>query len=67
MTYKRMLFGVILACCCVATAMTGYGYEVLPNVRFLSGGTALLLGGSSLGCIVLFIVAYHVDKTDKRR
>ena len=62
MTYGRMLFGVILACACIASAMMGYGYEVLPNVRFLSGGLALLLGGSSLGCIVLFIVAYHIDK-----
>lgn len=62
MTYGRMLFGVILACACVASALTGYGYEVLPNVRFLSGGTALLLGGSALGCIVLFIVGYHIDK-----
>lgn len=62
MTYKRMLFGVILACACLATAMTGYGYEVLPNVRMLSGDLALLLGGSSLGCIVIFIVGYHVDK-----
>ncbi|MCY3743628.1 MAG: hypothetical protein OXH00_21655 [Candidatus Poribacteria bacterium] len=62
MTYKRMLFGVILASACLASALTGYGYEVLPNVRFLSGESALLLGGASLGCIVLFIVAYHVDK-----
>ena len=62
MTYKRMLFGVILASACLASALTGYGYEVLPNVRFLSGEGALLLGGASLGCIVLFIVAYHVDK-----
>ena len=62
MTYKRMLFGVILACACLATAMTGYGYEVLPNVRMLSGEMALLLGGSSLGCIVIFIVGYKVDK-----
>ena len=62
MTYGRMLFGVILASACVASAMMGYGYEILPNMRMLSGGMALLLGGSSLGFIVMFIVAYHVDK-----
>ena len=58
MTYARMLFGVILASACIATALTGYGYEPLPNVRFLSGGMALLLGGSSTGCIVLFIITH---------
>lgn len=63
MTYGKMLFGVILACACLASAMTGYGYEVLPNVRFLSGGMALLLGGSSAGCIVIFIIAYKIDKS----
>ena len=62
MTYGRMLFGVILASACLASALMGYGYEIIPNVRFLSGESALLLGGASLGCIVLFIVAYHVDK-----
>lgn len=62
MTYKRMLFGVLLASACIASAMAGYGYEVLPNVRFLSGEMALLLGGSSLCCIVIFIVGYNVDK-----
>ena len=62
MSYARMLFGVILASACLASALTGYGYEVIPNVRFLSGGSALLLGGASLGCIVLFIVGYYIDK-----
>lgn len=62
MTYGRMLFGVILACGCLATALMGYGYEPIENVRLLSGGLALLLGGSALGCIVVFIVAYHADK-----
>ncbi len=62
MTYGRMLFGVILACACIATALTGYGYEPLPNVRMLSGEMALLLGGSSAGCIVLFVIGYKVDK-----
>ena len=62
MTYGRMLFGVILASACLASALMGYGYEVMPNVRMLSSESALLLGGASLGCIVLFIVTYHVDK-----
>ena len=62
MTYGRMLFGVILASACLASALMGYGYEVIPNVRFLSSESALLLGGASLGCIVVFIVAYHIDK-----
>ncbi len=62
MTYGRMLFGVILACACIATALTGYGYEPLPNVRMLSGEMALLLGGSSAGCIVIFVIGYKVDK-----
>ena len=62
MTYGRMLFGVILAAACIASAMLGYGYEPLPNIRFLSGGMALLLGGSSVGCIVIFIVAHKIDK-----
>ena len=62
MTYGRMLFGVIIASACLASALMGYGCEIIPNVRFLSGESALLLGGASLGCIVLFIVAYHVDK-----
>ena len=65
MSYGRMLFGVILASACLASALTGYGYEVLPNVRFLSGSAAWLLGGSSVGCIVVFIVAYKVDKRDR--
>ena len=63
MTYGRMLFGVILAAACIASAMAGYGYEPLPNIRFLSGEMALLLGGSSTGCIVIFIVAYKMDKS----
>lgn len=63
MTYGKMLFGVILACACVASALMGYGYEVMPNVRLLSGSAALLLGGSSVGCIVVFIIGYH--KMDK--
>lgn len=62
MTYGKMLFGVILACACVASAATGYGYEVMPNVRFLSGSAALLLGGSSVGCIAVFIIGYKMDK-----
>lgn len=62
MTYGKMLFGVILACACVASALMGYGYEVMPNVRLLSGSAALLLGGSSVGCIVVFIIGYKMDK-----
>ena len=62
MTYGRMLFGVLLASASLASAVMGYGYEVMPKVSMLSGESALLLGGVSFGCIVLFIVAYHVDK-----
>ena len=62
MTYGKMIFGVILACACVATAMLGYGYEPIEGVRFLSGSTALLLGGASVGCILLFLIAYTMDK-----
>ena len=62
MTYGQMLFGVILASACLASAMMGYGYEVLPNVRFLSGSAALLLGGSSASMIAIFIGIYKIDK-----
>ena len=64
---SRMLTALLaLAMIGLPSSITGYGYEIIPGVRFMTGANALLLGGTSIGLFFISILAYIVDGEDDR-
>ena len=65
MTHRMLTALLSIAMIALLSAAAGYGYEVAPGVRYMTGANALLLSVASIGLFLVAILAYIIDGRDK--